>query len=71
MAGKQAAAVFGDSNGVKHGLRHDGATKESNGRTSFGKAFRAGEQEWVIAYGGDPSPIDTQFHRLANQTAIA
>jgi hypothetical protein len=50
-----------NQNNLKHGLyslmaqRKDG---KPNGRTAFGRAFKAREQEYVTAYGGDVSPME-------------
>ena len=51
----------GNKNGLKHGFytlmaqRSDG---KPNGRTAFGRAFKAREREYVTAYGGDVSPME-------------
>jgi hypothetical protein len=50
-----------NQNNLKHGLyslmaqRTDG---KPNGRTAFGRAFKAREQEYITAYGGDVSPME-------------
>ncbi len=63
MAGKRArSGPPGNSNAIKHGLYGLMAMRKKgkpNGRTSFGKAFRGAEQEYITAYGGDPSPMET------------
>ena len=52
----------GNQKALKHGLYGLMALRKKgkpNGRTSFGKAFRGAEQEYITAYGGDPSPMET------------
>jgi hypothetical protein len=59
-----AGAPKDNANALKHGLYGLMALRKKgkpNGRTTFGKAFRASEQEYISAYGGDPSPMQARL----------
>src|SRR5215510_7150863 len=56
-----SGAPKGNSNGLQSGLYALMKLRKSgkpNGRTSFGKAFARRLNEYVVMYGGDPSPAE-------------
>jgi hypothetical protein len=55
------AGPLGNKHNLKHGLYSLMAQRKNgkpNGRTAFGKAFKARELEYIEAYGGDVSPME-------------
>ena len=59
---------IGNQHALKHGLYSLQALRKRGNpdrRTSFGKAFREAEQEYIVAYGSDVSPMES---RIINDT---